>query len=399
MNRVCLYTTQFPYGKGETFLENEIPLLATKFDEVHIFPMSISETERKMPDNVKVHFIFSDFDPNADHKKLFLTNFFTVLYVFYKEIIWGRVYKKQYKNKFHYILSYFGRTKVFFEYLKKENLVESAHYAYWFDTWVNCLTILNLKRKLKFTSRVHGYDLYEERVASGYIHFRDMQLKKAHEVYSVSKAGQEYLQKRYPKYKNKVKVSYLGTKDYGAAPVPTGEKMRIVSCSNVIELKRINLIIEVLKNLQQEIEWVHFGDGKLFEEIKEQAKELPANVTCNFMGRKTNAEVIQYYKKTEIDFFINLSDTEGLPVSIMEAISFGIPVVATNVGGTSEIVNEPTGVVVDKEFAVNEVASIIEKNKERFRDQEFRTKVRKFWLNNFEASGNYSNFHNILADE
>ena len=48
--------------------------------------------------------------------------------------------------------------------------------------------------------------------------------------------------------------------------------------------------------------------------------------------------MLDYYKNNIIDIFINLSASEGIPVSIMDAISFGIPCIATNVGGTGEIV-------------------------------------------------------------
>lgn len=42
-----------------------------------------------------------------------------------------------------------------------------------------------------------------------------------------------------------------------------------------------------------------------------------------------------------------MSDSEGIPVSIMEAMSFGIPVIARNVGGMSEIVNEENGLLLE----------------------------------------------------
>jgi len=45
-------------------------------------------------------------------------------------------------------------------------------------------------------------------------------------------------------------------------------------------------------------------------------------------------DVLNYYASNPVDVFINTSSSEGLPVSIMEAMSFGIPVIATNVGGT-----------------------------------------------------------------
>ncbi len=50
-------------------------------------------------------------------------------------------------------------------------------------------------------------------------------------------------------------------------------------------------------------------------------------------GGISNAEVFQFYRDNKVDLFVNASTSEGLPVSIMEAISFGIPSIATNVGG------------------------------------------------------------------
>ena len=48
---------------------------------------------------------------------------------------------------------------------------------------------------------------------------------------------------------------------------------------------------------------------------------------------------------------MNVSESEGIPVSIMEASSFGIPVIATNVGGVGEIVeNGYNGLLLNKDF-------------------------------------------------
>lgn len=53
--------------------------------------------------------------------------------------------------------------------------------------------------------------------------------------------------------------------------------------------------------------------------------------------------------------FINVSSSEGLPVSIMEACSFGIPIIATNVGGTAEIVQAGVNGILLKEQFETEV--------------------------------------------
>ena len=58
--------------------------------------------------------------------------------------------------------------------------------------------------------------------------------------------------------------------------------------------------------------------------------------------------------------FINVSSTEGIPVSIMEAMSFGIPVIATAVGGTPEIVNNENGYLLSKDPSAKELAEVIQ---------------------------------------
>ncbi|MBK8368427.1 MAG: glycosyltransferase [Bacteroidetes bacterium] len=97
---------------------------------------------------------------------------------------------------------------------------------------------------------------------------------------------------------------------------------------------------------------------------------------------------MDFYKDKPVDLFVNVSEIEGIPVSIMEAISFGIPCIGTNVGGVSEIVNEQTGFLIDKNFEPNEVAELLSKylSKLPLEKNEFRLGVKLFWKENYDAS-------------
>ena len=77
------------------------------------------------------------------------------------------------------------------------------------------------------------------------------------------------------------------------------------------------------------------------------------------MGDLQEKDVFRTYLAGSINLFVSVSETEGLPVSIMEAISFGIPVMATDVGGCREIANAHTGVLISKDFDVKSVAEEI----------------------------------------
>ena len=68
------------------------------------------------------------------------------------------------------------------------------------------------------------------------------------------------------------------------------------------------------------------------------------------MGHYPNEELLRYYGSNHVDLFINTSSTEGVPVSIMEAQSFGIPVIATDTGGVKEVVTEGTGSLLPVDF-------------------------------------------------
>ena len=83
------------------------------------------------------------------------------------------------------------------------------------------------------------------------------------------------------------------------------------------------------------------------------------NISYEFFGRVTQSEIIDYYKENPADLFINCSDVEGIPVSIMEAQSFGIPCIATDVGGTCEIVNDDNGKLIKKDINPQDLADIL----------------------------------------
>ena len=134
--------------------------------------------------------------------------------------------------------------------------------------------------------------------------------------------------------------------------------------------------------------WTHIGAGKEWSNLKKRTQQVPPNLQINLVGAMSNSDVIKYYQTEPIDIFVNVSSSEGLPVSIMEAISFDIPVLATNVGGTSEIVTQESGILIDVDFTPEILAAkIMELYKQR---KSFHP--RQFWQTHFSAAKNYPSF-------
>ena len=78
-----------------------------------------------------------------------------------------------------------------------------------------------------------------------------------------------------------------------------------------------------------------------------------------FAGALSQEEVFSFYRCNHVDLFVNVSEAEGIPISIMEALSFGIPCVATRVGGNPEIVHHgENGYLIDKDFEDRELSGL-----------------------------------------
>ncbi len=177
-------------------------------------------------------------------------------------------------------------------------------------------------------------------------------------------------------------------------------KFSIVSVSNVITVKNVDIIARVInkfskKNTDIEIVWNHFGDGDMLPDIKKYLyNEGAENLKSVFHGRVSNNNIFEFYSNNPVDLLMNLSSSEGIPVSIMEAISFGIPILATDVGGVSEIVNEKTGLLIDLELNDDIVSDYL---KEMFDNPKDRMEVRNYWQTNYSASANYKKFAEELV--
>ena len=209
----------------------------------------------------------------------------------------------------------------------------------------------------------------------------------------ISRKGEAYFHERYPECRTA--FCPLGTEDYGWSPVQreTG-LIRVVSCSTVYPLKRVPMIFEVLNTMEEyKIEWTHIGGGQDFENLVNEVKLKRKNhLKVNLVGATSHQEVVSFYRNNKYDVFLNLSVNEGVPVSIMEAASFNIPVVATNVGATSEVVAPEVGYLVSDNPAISEVQEAI------------RTVVngvfspRQYWENHYYAPQNYTALAELLKN-
>lgn len=209
----------------------------------------------------------------------------------------------------------------------------------------------------------HNFDLYKGRAIDGYFPFRAQTLVAADVLAPCSQDGANYLQSDFSASGNKIQVKRLGVEDFGLGSGSGDRVMRVVSCAFASPVKRLHLICESLARCNNRVDWLHIGDGPLLDELEALAKERLSNkenISYNFYGFAKPAAVRELYVSQPFDLFISLSSYEGVPVSIMEALSAGIPVVATDVGGVSELVDGTVGELVPEDVEPESVAQIID---------------------------------------
>ena len=420
---LLVFTEVYPYGiVAESFLNLEIIHLSSVFRRIIIIPTIISKPDdtirRKLPGNVVVDTSYLQ-KPNAHRVKntpqRVLMLLFSVLRsgYFYREIarnfplILHRTALVSLRDNLYIALQ---TEKWARDYLGKNtvDLSTTIFYTYWLSGVTTGLAFAKKDHPgMKLVSRAHGTDVYLERHNPPYIPGRPAVFPFLNRVFLVSKDGQRYLSDRYPAFFDKFEVALLGVEDPGFMTLTSQDAIfRIVSCSYLVPVKRIELLIRGLKELGEmkkncRFIWVHIGGGPLQKDLEELAgKILPGNVIYNFLGFLTNTEVINFYKKNPLDVFINVSESEGgNPVSVMEAQSCGIPVIATGVGGNKEIVSGEVGILLPPNPGPREIAAALA---DFLDDQptvpEKKQKSRLNWKNNYNAGQNFIKFGRRLQE-
>ncbi len=402
MKKIVLLDLAFPYEKTEAFLESEIKYYDSN-TEIYIANCLLQDPSTLRECGSAKILKIAPVGPRFIRiiKMLYWDAIALTRRQFWQEL--GGL-KASHRLSFHRTLTLFifmAEGERCFSQIKRQLSKlpldgELLFYSYWMH--IHAYAAARLKALYpgsKWITRCHRYDLYEEHSPYGYIPLREYILSNADRIFCIAQDGADYLAGRYPHIKDKLTISRLGTEDHGIGQVPDKKEFVLISCSWVVEVKRVHLIAEALSRITDiPIRWIHFGNGLLFEKLKEKAKTLPPNIKTEFPGAVSNTEIHSYYKNIGGHVLVNVSSSEGVPVSIMEAMSYGIPVIATDVGGVSEIMIEKEQWLLKSDFQIDELAQKIRKLYE-MEDEEYmtlRNRVRNGWESMCDSERCYTAF-------
>ena len=411
---LIILNTQFPYEKSEDFLSNELDY-AKGFDEILCFPIlayGLKSFNDKIYKRPKLSIKF--FNSKLSYKsKLRLLKLLFLLFsnsIIYKELFFLIQTKRCSFKNLKILFTFFFIANNAIDDLGKLIKTEYKNstiffYSYWMH--IGAFSAIFIKEKLKnkvsfgkIITRCHRFDLYEYAHEGNYLPMRNYILSQIDEIHSISQDGLIYLEEKYKVNKEKLILSRLGSLDRGISIFAKTATLNLVSCSWMRPVKRISSIVNAISNLNIKLNWVHYGDGDELTIIEDLIKKIDNPlVSCKLMGAYSNEKVLEEYSKNHFDIFINVSENEGVPVSIMEAMSFGKIIIATDVGGTSEIVeNGINGFLLKKDFTNDELVSIFYKI-ESLSTNDFETmciQSRRIWEERCNSEKNYIQFYKNL---
>lgn len=143
-------------------------------------------------------------------------------------------------------------------------------------------------------------------------------------------------------------VVHNGVPDGAPAAHMNDGEMVVVMTARFGAQKNQQLLVQALAQLPPAVRVRFVGDGPLMPAVKDLAASLGVSARVEFVGSSREVPAIL----AQAQVFALISHYEGFPISILEAMRAGLPVVASNVGGVSEAVQDgETGFLVDQTLA------------------------------------------------
>ncbi len=366
-----MFTDRFPFAGGEQFLETEIGYLVERFEKVLLVPRFTQGSQRALPASVEVDTSLATLLPQGLKKHIYRMLSGLRSLSFYHELL-------DHRGLLHHPIAMYRAasywhtacsTAQWLQFRFEQhaiNPVDSIFYTYWLGGVSFGIGLLKSRYpNLRLVSRAHGADLYEERYKPAYQPFRAHTLKGLDLLALISEHGKNYIQQHWRLNNVQSEVYRLGVNDPGFNTQQSMDGVfRLVSCSYLVALKRLPLLIHALHILVENhpnlhIEWHHLGDGPLRADLESLAAAILPSVKWVFHGQLSNADILAFYRDNPVDVFVNVSETEGVPVSIMEAYSCGIPAIATAVGGVAELVSMENGILLDAQTSSRQIAEAL----------------------------------------
>jgi len=385
--KIAYITAHAPFGRGETFVLEEMLAVVEHGVELLIVPRSppkevFHDLGRQLLDRTVWMPLFSGRIFLAFLKAAVLRRrLWKVLIDIFRH---SRTPKILLKN-----LAVVPKA-VFIADLLRQEKVQHIH-AHWGSTTATMAWIASELTGIPWSMTLHRWDIAEDNMLR-------LKVERASFVRCISEDGQrEVLQIVGEKYQHKVRVLHMGVRlpDTPPAQLRSLRPVFVVACpANLVRVKGHRFLIEACALLWEKgvrnFKCLVIGDGPLEAELRRQVAELELGEVVKFMGRVPHDDLMQMYERGEVDAVVLPSivtedgEREGIPVALMEAMAYRIPVISTETGGIPELLGGGAGILVP----AGSSQAIAEAIVELIGDEDLRTRLAQLGRRKVETDFN-----------
>jgi glycosyltransferase involved in cell wall biosynthesis len=183
--------------------------------------------------------------------------------------------------------------------------------------------------------------------------------RRATFVRFISRSGLEMSGLSFSPWRAKTAVIHVGVDlpaDEVPEPAPAAEKFVVLCPANLVDVKGHRFLIDAMARLQAQdvaVELWLAGQGPLQQSLMEQVQTLRLGDRVRFLGQLARERLLELYRTRAVSAIalasLDLGNGlhEGIPVSLMEAMSYAVPVIATRTGGIPELLSGGAGLMVE----------------------------------------------------
>jgi len=342
--KLLIVTSRYPFGSQEAYLNTELAELAPYFERVVVAPMRTpsSPARHAVPKGVEVlSWPLADVRVGGRAARALALHPGRVLRAFSQTL---RSHSP-------------GRTKNLAAMPKalalaawaEANGIDHIH-AYWISTPATVAMIAAGIAGIPWSATAHRWDIYEENAF-------DLKQRSAAFVRTISARGTADLARRMPGLADRILELRLGTvvSEFPAAGAAGDGRFEIVCPAALVPVKGHEYLLEALATLRSwnvDVRCTLCGVGPLEDRLRERVRQLQLDDAVEFAGFVPQATLHGWYRAGRFQAVVlasrNDGDTamEGLPSALIEAVAFGVPVVATDSGSVGELLDAGRGCLV-----------------------------------------------------
>lgn len=371
--KILYVTASFPYGAGEEFLAAEVDALSHSVGDLLVVPLhprgKLKETWRETSGvRSKGEGLFS-----IDVLIGFVAHFFSEPLGVLRALTFlfrnSRLDKKVIKN-----LAVLPKA-AWLARIASKNKISHIH-VHWGGATSSMVMLSCRMSRIEWSLTCHRWDIYENNLLA-------VKSQEAKFTRFISHRGaKDSLQ--YGVDEKKINIIPMGVAIEDVPPVRIfkGEILRIMCAANLIEVKGHKYLLDAIVLLKKKgfkVQLLIAGVGPLLESLRKMVIDFGLTKEVDFLGQIAHSRLMEIYRRGEIDLFVLPSieldpiNHEGVPVSLMEAMSFGIPCISTKTGSIQELLTDDFNSTVpqqDAEAIAEKIASLIT-------DSKFYTRISK----------------------